>query len=101
MKPQNNPPISTLVLSLILLFGSNLSAQPPAIGPGPNTSRAAGDLSIFTLTVGVNAKTLDIVNATNAQLQAAGESARVSVKEVKALKASRVPTRFDDRPNSM
>jgi hypothetical protein len=58
-------------------------------------------LSIFTLTVGVNAKTLDIVNATNAQLQAAGESARVSVKEVKALKASRVPTRFDDRPNSM
>jgi len=100
MKPPNNSPITMIFCSMFLLCAGQIAAQPPAIGPGPNTTQA-GELSVFTLTVGVKAKTLDIVNATNAQLEAAGESARVSVKEVKALKASRVPTQFDDRPNSM
>lgn len=93
--------ISSIKMSftLLLLLGLEIIAQPPAIGPGPNRTQA-GELSVFTLTVGVKAKALDIVNQTNADLQAAGESARVSLKEVKAFKPSRVPTRFDDRPNS-
>ncbi len=100
MRPLNKTRIAIIFFVVYLLCCTGIQAQPPAIGPGPNTTQA-GELSVFTLTVGVKAKTLDIVNQTNAELAAAGESARASVKEVKALKPMRVPTTFDDRPNSM
>lgn len=90
------------VLLFVILTASLASiatAQPTAIGPGKNNGQA-GELSIFTIKVLVEAKTRDIVNETNRQLEADGESARVSLKEIRPFKPLRTDTRFFERPNS-
>lgn len=93
----------TLLLVVALTLGyfcaASIKAQPPAIGPGINTTQA-GELSGFTLTAVVRAKCMEIVNEVNAQLQAAGESTRVSLKEVKVFKMRRTNTVFENQPNS-
>jgi hypothetical protein len=91
-----------LFLGLIVMsavFAITISAQPTAIGPGVNTTQA-GELSYFTLKVGVKAKTMDIVNLANSQLAAQGQSARVSLVEVIGFGPRRVDTVFENRPNS-
>jgi hypothetical protein len=87
------------VAAAITLSTFSILAQPTAIGPGVNTSQA-GELSYFTLKVGVKAKTLDIVNEVNRQLAAAGHSARVELNELKGFKPRRQDTVFLNRPNS-
>src|SRR5690348_4110482 len=84
--------IAPLVLSV--------SAQPTAIGPAPNTTTAAGELSYFTLKVGVKAKTLDIVNEVNQTLSNQGKNISVSLNELKGFKPRRTDTVFEDHPNS-
>lgn len=87
--------IATTIGSAIAIVG-----QPTAIGPSVNTTQA-GELSYFTLKVGVKAKTLDIVNLANAALAADGRSARVSLVEIKGFRPRRMDTVFHNRPNSI
>jgi hypothetical protein len=94
-----NPSLFFGLIILGALSAATVSAQPTAIGPGTNTTQA-GELSYFTLKVGVKAKTMDIVNMANSQLAAQGHSARVSLVEVKGFKPRRMDTTFDNRPNS-
>src|SRR5688572_16102202 len=89
--------ICTMVISSALVV--SISAQPTAIGPAPNTT-TAGELSYFTLKVGVRATTLDIIKQVNDQLAASGQSVRVSLKELTGFKPRRTDTLFENRPNS-
>lgn len=91
--------IITVIIALIAVSAITISAQPTAIGPVRNTG-TAGELSYFTLKVGVKATTMDIVKAVNERLAAEGRPARVSLVEVKGFKPRRMDTTFDNRPNS-
>lgn len=86
-------------MAIAVAFALSVSAQPTAIGPGPNTTRA-GELSYFTLKVGVRATTMDIVKAVNTQLANEGAPARVSLVEVRGFKPRRQDTVFENLPNS-
>ena len=88
-----------LSLFLVLAIIGYVNAQPPAIGPGANSGQA-GEISVFTIKVLVEAKTRDIVQQVNTQLENDGESARVSMSEIKPFKPLRTDTRYFDRPNS-
>ncbi|HEX6125153.1 MAG TPA: hypothetical protein VFZ23_07245 [Pyrinomonadaceae bacterium] len=90
-----------ILFSIITITAAtvSISAQPTAIGPSANTTQA-GELSYFTLKVGVRAKTLDIVNEVNRQLAAGGHSARVELNDLKGFKPRRQDTVFQNRPNS-
>jgi len=91
---------SLFVFVLTVVAGAlTTQAQPTAIGPAANTT-TAGELSYFTLKVGVKATTLDIINNANQQLANSGQSARVELVEVKGYKPRRMDTTFPNRPNS-
>ena len=87
------------VVMAITTFAFSVSAQPTAIGPSTNSTQA-GELSYFTLKVGVKAKTLDIVKQVNETLARDGRSVSVSLNEIKGFKPRRMDTTFEDRPNS-
>jgi hypothetical protein len=94
----NYPRIFFALISIFIFLTLPVSAQPTAIGPATNSAQAAGELSYFTLKVGVKAKTLDIVNQANQTL--ASKSISVSLEDIKGFKPRRTDTVFENRPNS-
>lgn len=87
------PKMFFVLLAAVAALTHSISAQPTAIGPSVNTTQA-GELSYFTLKVGVQAKTLDIINQVNQTLAQQGQSVSVSLKEIKGFRPRRTDTVF-------